>query len=161
MSFAFPFGRPEYTTFGQVITVPDSTTTLDKFSFWLAHFSGSGSLVMRAEVYAWDGTKATGSDLYESAPRTISDSDTAYHRQSFTTGGVSVAPGQKYVIFASVAKDYKQCTSRYFLIWAALRQDGYPGGTYVYQRSGADPSQWTQSDWRTSTVDLAFKAYLS
>ena len=58
-----------------------SKTRLNKFVFSWANVPGSsGLMVVRGEVYAWDGSKATGSSLYESAPRTISFSDSAFHR---------------------------------------------------------------------------------
>src|ERR1700722_8326266 len=63
------FGCPNTTTYGEVINVPANKHILKDFAFSMQNYAGSqGSMVARAEVYAWNGTEATGSGLYESAP---------------------------------------------------------------------------------------------
>src|SRR5690349_21061436 len=64
-SYVEPFGCPDTTTYGQVITVPKGETTLDKFTFEWKNLD-TGSFVARGEVYAWNGSMATGSALWES-----------------------------------------------------------------------------------------------
>src|SRR5262249_9476770 len=113
------FGCPNDTTFGQVITIPGNKRTLNKFTFWWVR-STHGSMVVRAEVYAWDGAKAAGSSLYESAPRTISFGGDAFHKESFAPAGLAVTPGAQYVIFASIDKDYDQCVDGYILAWGSV-----------------------------------------
>ena len=66
-----PFGYPDTATYGQVITAPADDTQLDSFTFFMA--ISTGTVVMRGEVYAWDGQKATGPNLFESAPQTVSN----------------------------------------------------------------------------------------
>jgi hypothetical protein len=73
--YIFPFGCPSITTYGQVITVPAIKTQLNNFTFAWRNYSGSGSMVVRGEVYAWDGTKATGASAFESGTRTIAFGD--------------------------------------------------------------------------------------
>jgi hypothetical protein len=118
-------------------------------------------MVVRGEVYKWDGAKATGAALFESAPRTVSFGDDAFHKETFKPGGVTVTPGAKYVLFASIDKDFEQCTGDYELGWAYVRDGTYGRGTFVYQNNGGDESQWTSAPWETLGFDLAFKAYLS
>ena len=118
-------------------------------------------MVVRGEVYAWNGVTATGSSLFESSPRTLSYGDSAFHKEAFNTGGVSVTAGDQYVIFASIDKDYEACTDPYTNGWASVPDTTYSGGDFVYQNNGGDESQWSGGGWSTFGVDLAFKAYLS
>jgi hypothetical protein len=154
------FGCPNTTTYGQVITIPATYTHLNKFTFSWTNLGGSGSMKVRADVYAWDGSKATGSALFETRPRFVSFSDALFHFETFKTTGVPVTAGQQYVIFASIDKDFEKCKNNYELAWA-LVGDNYAGGNFVFQNNGGDESQWTASAWSTFSNDLAFKAYLS
>ena len=155
------FGCPNTTTYGQVITVPAGKTLLNKFTFAWENYAGSGSMVVRGEVYAWDGTKATGASVFESGTRTIAFGDALFHKEVFKPNGKSVTPGAQYVLFASIDKNFEQCTGSYTLGWASVADGTYSGGTFVYQNNGGDESQWTSSSWSTFGIDLAFKAYLS
>lgn len=152
------FGCPNTTTYGQVITIPKGMHTLKKFSFW---WRGSGgSLVVRAEVFPWDGAKAFGGSLYESAPRTISYHDNLFHEEDFEPFFLGVLPGSQYVIFASIDKDYEQCSQ--ILVWGDVADSVYKEGTFVYQNNGGDESQWTKANWTTTYgTDLVFKAFFS
>ena len=160
VQYVFPFGCPDTTTYGQVITIPKSKHTLNKFTFSWATYAGSGSMVVRGEVYAWDGSKATGSSLYESSPRTISFNDSSFHKESFAPA-LPVTPGAQYVLFASIDKDYEQCTGDYTLKWGLVDDSAYSKGTFVYQNNAGDEGQWTVTPWNTYGGDLAFKASLS
>jgi hypothetical protein len=155
-----PFGCPDTTTYGQVITVPSGYSKLNKFTFSWVNL-GTGSMKARGEVYAWDGSKATGSALYQSAARFVSFSDGLYHFETFKPGGVPVTAGQQYVIFASIDKEYEKCKNNYEVGWAYTGADVYAGGGFVYQNNAGDESQWTTSAWNTfGGADIAFKAYL-
>jgi hypothetical protein len=158
--FIFPFGCPDTTTYGQVIKVPGNKSNLQKFSFWWSNYSGSGSMVVRGEVYAWEGGRATGPSLFESAPQTISFGDASFHKVVFKPGGISVTPHAKYVIFASIDKDYEQCTGDYAVDWASVSDAVYPKGTFVYQNNEGDESQWTTRRWDDYGIDLAVKVYM-
>jgi hypothetical protein len=151
------------TTYGQVITIPKRQTMLNKFVFSWINVSSGGSMVVRGEVYAWDGTgrKATGSALYESRPTTISYDDRLFHQETFRPQALPVTPGGQYVIFASIDKDYEKCTNNYELGWAGTGNQAYPDGTFVFQDNGGDESKWTNSFWTVYGGDLAFKAALS
>lgn len=154
------FGCPNTTTYGQVITIPANKHFLNKFVFSFVNLN-SGSMVVRGEVYAWDGSKATGSALWEGTPRTISFNDGVFHRYHFNTGVTAVTPGAQYVVFASIDKDFEQCTGSYVLGWGSVSDSAYPGGTFVFQNNGGDESQWTTSAWSTFGIDLAFRAELT
>ena len=161
-SFVQPFGCPDTTTYGRVITIPNGQTHLGKFHFSWINLN-TGSMVVRGEVYAWDGQKATGSALYESRKRTISFSDGAFHKVTFKPTLVPVTPKAQYVIFASIDKDYEQCTNNYEFGWGYIPSgDVYPGGLFVYQNNAGDENQWTTTTWNTfGGIDLAFKAATS
>lgn len=153
------FGCPDTTTYGQVITMPGHQTRINKFTFQLSNYS-TGSMVVRGEIYAWDGSEATGSAIFESAPRTIAYQDAAFHAETFNAHGVHVKMGGQYVVFASIDKDYEQCTNDYTLGWGSVDDSTYGGGTFVYQNNSGDESQWTTTPWDTFGIDLAVKVNL-
>jgi len=152
------FGCPNTTTYGEVITALKNAT-LNKFSFWWTNDnSGGGSMVVRAEVYAWDGTKATGSALWESDTRTIAYGDSAFHEEKFKPGALPLTPKAKYVLFATIDKDFSQCKNDYLLDWGLVADTVYPKGTFVYQNNGGDSSQWTTTPWDVYGSDLVLIA---
>jgi hypothetical protein len=153
------FGCPNTTTYGQVITVPANKTHLTKFTFPWENLD-AGSMVVRGEVYAWDGSEATGSAVFESAPKTIDFSDGVFHNVAFKVPSATVTPGAQYVVFASIDKDYEQCTDGYALAWGSVDDSVYPGGTFVYQNNGGDESQWTTAPWNTFGIDLTLKVFM-
>lgn len=157
------FGCGGTTTSGQVITVPDGLTTLDSFATWVRP-SGSGSMVIRAEIYDWDGAKAAGAGLYESAPLTLDFHDNTFHKLAFDTGGVPVTAGAKYVLFISADKDVDQCEDFYSLQTGSVKGDVYAGGHSMYLRSFGRSSDWTTQKWHhpsNNNDDDAVKVFLS
>jgi hypothetical protein len=154
------FGCPDTTTYGQLITAPQSAM-LNRFTFWWANDSGANpdKMIVRAEVYAWDGAKATGSALWESKPRRISYSDTAFHPETFKPGALPLTPGSQYVLFASIDKDFRKCTNSYQLRWGVVNGSAYGGGSFVFHNNGGDESQWTSAPWDVSSnTDLTMVA---
>lgn len=157
-SQVLPFGCPDTTTYGQTITA--TGTLVKKFTFEVAGLSVGGSMVARGEVYRWDGTKATGKSLAESAPQTISYGDQTFHPLTFKANA-KVKKGHQYVLFASIDKDYEACTDSYELGWGSVDGATYAGGSFVYQNNSGDESQWTATAWSNiTTLDAAFKATL-
>jgi hypothetical protein len=158
-AFVGPFGCQATATFGQVITVPQNKHYLDKFGFILANYSLSASMVVRGEVYGWDGEKATGAALYESRPRRLFYTDNNLHREIFKPIALPLAPGAQYVLFLSVSKDTDKCPQRdNNLYWGATDDSTYSGGTFV----ATNNPNWTGVQWIQGTgYDLAFKADLS
>jgi hypothetical protein len=159
------FGAPDIATFGQTVTVPATDTVLDSFTFLFAREADELTrITFRGEVYAWDGAKATGPSLWESAPRTVEFPSNDLREITFETGGVALVPGAQYVLFASVSKDYEQNTGRNRTGWGFLDQlDGYAGGGFVWLADSGDESRWTTDPWVVfpNSVDLAFKAVFS
>jgi len=158
-SSVYFFGCPDTANYGQVITIKGYRHSLKDFSFWLQGQASAGqSMVVRAEVFSWDGTKPTGTALYESAPRTIAYADSNFHMESFSSN-LSVKPHAQFVMFLTVDKDFDQCTGNYLTQWGGVPDTAYAGGTFVYLNSGGDASQWTTTPWTTSYgIDLAFTA---
>jgi hypothetical protein len=160
-SAVFAFGCTDAaTTYGQVITIPQGRHVLTKFSFWWSRLPrDKGLLVVRGEVYAWDGGRATGDALYESKRRTVSFVGHRFHKEVFSPTGLTVTPGAKYVIFASIDKDYEECSQNYRIRWGAIYPSHSPKGQFVYQFNAGDESRWTNSQWLTAPrYDLAFIA---
>ena len=126
---------------------------------WVWNGTG-GSMVVRGELYSWDGTKATGSAVFETAPRTFAFADANWHHVSFNFHGASVTPHQKYVVFASIDKDYEQCTNNYDLAWGAVSDTAYGGGFFVFQNNAGNEANWTTLAWNGAGIDSTFKAHL-
>jgi hypothetical protein len=158
---ARPFGCPDTTTYGQAITVPAGKTHLNKFTFAWINLT-SGTMVVQAEVYAWNGKKATGPSLYRKK-RTISFQDNLFHLVTFRApNGVSVTAGAQYVLFASIDRVYEECRHNYELGWGWTDTDSYNGGAFVYQNNSGNEKHWKTVPWDGfGATDLAFKALLS
>jgi hypothetical protein len=158
--FISPFGHPhpDTATYGQVITAPAKDTQLESFTFFMRLPT---TVTFRGEVFAWDGAKATGPNLYESAPRTTSGSD-SFEEITFDTGGVRLIPGQQYVLFATISKDYEVSSGSGD--WGFIESDNvYAGGDFVYRNNGPDFGElfiYPWEEWEPGT-DLAFKAVFS
>lgn len=157
---AYPFGYPNTATYGQTITVPaDGNTQLDSFSF---EMELPTSLVFRGEVYAWNGSEATGLSLFESPQMTTTENG-GYQLITFNTGGIDLTGGNQYVLFASISKDYLIDQSAGSGTWGYVSGNAYSGGQFVYINNGGDTSQWTSTSWFPLQGDpsLAFQADFS
>ena len=151
------FGYSTIATFGQVITVPQTDWMLTSFTFYM---NLPDTCTFRGFVYKWDGSKATGPALYESAPRTTSGSGTL-EEITFEFGGLELTRNAAYVLFASTSKDDGSGDGP----WGQPQsQDVYPGGDngFVFLNNGSDESLWTVDNWTRNAMgggaDLAFKA---
>lgn len=157
-----PFGCPDSTTYGQVITIPKKKHKLTKFSFYMMGQAAAGqSMVVRGELYAWNGTMATGSAVAESKPQTLAFADTSTHAVTFKTKNAKVTPGQQYVIFASIDKDYEACTGDYEVSWASVDGSAYSGGDFAYQNNAGAEGNWTTQPWNVIPIDAAMKVYMA
>ena len=147
-SSIFAFGCEASTEYGQVITIPTFRNSLGNFTFWMANYAGSGSLVMRGEVYQWDPANArvTGSAVWESAPRTVNFKDANFHHETFQAN-VAVTPGAQYVVFATVDKDYDKCTSRTLQWGMIINTNVYAKGPFVALNDEGDTAQWSTHAW--------------
>ncbi|MDQ3816864.1 MAG: hypothetical protein M3362_04115 [Acidobacteriota bacterium] len=152
-NFVFGFEESQsLTTVGQVITAPTTDTKLQDFTFYIEALNAPGTL--KFYIYAWDGTKAQGAELFHSAPLTIS-ANSRFPAVTVDTGGLSLTAGAQYVIFASVA----ELPGQPFLLFEPAASDVYSGGSVVTLRNGSDTSKWTTDEWILFTsYDFAFKA---
>jgi hypothetical protein len=146
------FGVPNTATYGQYITVASGSTALQSFSFKIGNCGAA--VTMRGEVYAWDGSKATGPALYESAATTIPASS-AYQTVTFTPGGLTLPAGQ-YVLFASTSRDQASAPNS-ACRWGAVSDSAIANGYFVFQNNTADVSMWTGSAWSVIHQDLAMQ----
>ncbi len=147
------FGYPDTATYGQVITTPTNTdVVLRSFSF---HMKLPETCTFRGYVYAWDGTKATGTALYRSSTMATLGSGT-FEEVDFKTEGITLAAGTQYVLFASVSEE----TGSGYGNWGSTAETAYPGSgnSFVYINNGTDTTQWTTTNWSNIGMDLAFKA---
>lgn len=156
-------GCPDTTTYGETITVPAKKKNVTMFKYYMGGQAQAGqSMVVRGELYAWDGTKATGPAIYETAPRTVAFNTIDYQFETFKTPGAKVKAGKQYVLFVSLDKDFESCTGSYGLTWGAADGTAYTGGQFVYQNNGGDESQWTATTWnQIPSLDAVMKIYLS
>lgn len=146
ISTLYPFGETAAATVGQTFTVTGTETQLDSFAFRLDDYAASSAVVdFAAYVYAWDGTKASGSQLFASTKQSSSNNAGAggWELFSFDTGGVSLAAGQQYVAFLSASLFFDGISSTSTLELS----NGYSGGSVVYDRNGAAFGQLTTATW--------------
>jgi len=104
-----PFGDPAYATqtYGEIFTAPDGVNNLSSFSF----YTGDpvpiypGDIIAGAYIATWTGAHA-GTLLYDSGKF---DYDNLGNEQlTFNTNGVTMTPGQQYVMFLSTTKFHGQ-----------------------------------------------------
>jgi hypothetical protein len=191
VSFGWGFNGLNTATYGQTVTVPATDTKLDSFTFYV---DLPTELLFRGEVYAWDNNCpcATGPALYESSAThttAYDPSGNSFQPIAFNTGGITLAAGQQYVLFATVSNDWDAnttinasgCSSDgpgcldNFGYWGAIPSsppaDPYPGGNLVWIYNLSDTSAWTANPpppfpmWQnfvsSGINDSAFKASFS
>lgn len=150
--FISSFGVTNTATYGETISVPAGASPLNSFSFEIGYCSNS--VTFRGEVYAWDGTKATGPALFESATQTVA-AGSSYQLVTFNTGGLTLTPGA-YVLFASTSRDQGDAPPSSCRWGSVGNNTAYAGGQFVYMNNGPDPTQWTLTTWSIIAQDLAF-----
>ncbi len=140
------FGSPNTTTYGQVVTVPPGQVSLESFAFYV---DLSPQLIFRPYVYAWNGHRATGADLYE-GPELHSTEEGAFQPITVETGGVSLTPGEQYVLFFSMSNDAAADESLELDegAWGGgIEKSVYGEGEWVYINNGYRPPEWTETEW--------------
>ncbi len=142
-SYIYGFGDAAAATFGQTFTATGAETQLDSFAFRMHDYFGA--IDFAAYVYAWDGKKAVGPELYQSGAVSNPGGSNAFETFNFDTSGVSLVAGQQYVAFMSV--------SNYFgapnvgETYLELNKNAYTDGYAVYDRSSGDFSQLLTQTW--------------
>ena len=148
------FGVTNTATYGQTITVSPNAGPLLRFAFQIGNCNAAVSF--RGHVYAFDGTKATGPSLFDSAVQSV-PADAAFHLVTFNTGNLVLLPGV-YVLFASTSEDQGGAQAS-ACRWGAIPSDTfYTGGQFKYINNGPNPAQWTTTTWSFINEDLAFQA---
>lgn len=148
-SAIYSWGLPNTAAYGQTFTLA-SAQSLDNVLF---RIDDEGTAVsFDLQVFAWDGTKATGASLGSASGSTAGVD--AMSDVSIDTGGVALGAGA-YVAFL-------QATSNGPANWGSIAGfDAYAGGEFVFQNNGGDTAQWTtvvwRGDWLGPDYDLAFR----
>ncbi len=153
ITFAQFFGAPNTATYGQTINIGPGSAVVSSFAFEIGNCDAT--VTFRGEIYAWDGAKAAGPNLYES-PITTQPSSNSFHLVTFNTGALTLAPGN-YVIFASTSQDQ---TTAAHCQWGEVLDSVYLAGNHVFLNNGANTSRWTSRAWGALPVDLAFQVNL-
>lgn len=155
-----PFGESNTATYGQTFTVTGTDTQLDSFSFYLNDSSNPDAVDFRAYVYAWDGSKASGSQLFESGDLHTTGAN-GFELFNVNTGGINLTSGLQYVAFFSASKLFDGIGGT--SVMGFILNDVYSGGGFFYKNNGSDFSNLTSSSWENfySNYDTAFTAKFS
>lgn len=149
---ASSFGISSVQTFGQTITAPtNGDDYLRSFTFILQ----PTSMQFQLEVYAWNGTRATGPNLYESAPTSVPGAGAEQPVTFNFNPGVGLSAGGEYIAFLSTSKMNVPGNSGSDVIYlSGFNYQPYTGGKAVYLNNGADFTQWTTQPWSTIGGDI-------
>jgi hypothetical protein len=159
------FGEPNTATYGQTFTV-GADSKLDSFTFFLDDSLNTDFVDFKAYVYAWDGTKASGSALYQGGALSTTNNGGAGGFEAFQvlTGGLSLTTGQQYVAFfsASTLFDSVQGTAN----WASVSgSSSVAGGGFVFLNNGSNFGQVTTTAWsqdfQCAGCDLSYRMAFS
>lgn len=157
------FGHPDTATYGQTITIPAGKHKVRWFRYYMQAGPNSGTMTMRGEVYGWDGVKATD-EVAETNKKTltVTAGDPTFMPVKFRVKGARVKPGEQYVLFATVSKDYETTDPNVWTQWPCFSgTDPLPGGNTVWINDTGDESQWTTVAWSgISSYDMGFQAKL-
>ena len=156
-----PFGNPDTSTYGQTFTV-GADNVLDSFSLFLTG-AASNPVGFKAYVYGWDGSKATGPQLFASSLQSFSGSLSNNPTEFvFSTGGLGLITGAQYVAF--LFADFSGSRGTVSMPYAgAIGSEQMPGGGFVYYNTGGDFGALTTSTWdkASGADDVWFKASFS
>ena len=156
----WPFGNPDTATYGQTFVV-GGDDVLKGFSLYLGG-NVAEPFNFKGYIYAWNGSRADGAQLYESAVREYAGGN-APLEFAFDTGNLQLTSGSKYVAFLSTS-GLQDGVSSTATMPRANGGDLLPGGDFVYFNNGNDFSRLTTSSWDCSGCgfgDVWFKASLS
>ncbi len=153
------FGEPRNATIGQTFVAPAGVTQLDAFTFFLNDRMNSDAVEFEAFLMEWDGSRATGPVLFQSANLTTTNNRGRGGMEEFgiPTGGVPVTPGTSYIAFLSVSNLFDGEPGSASL--GAVTGGAFAAGEIQFQNNGADFSLLTTADWTPLAGDLAFELY--
>jgi hypothetical protein len=155
-----PFGENNGSgaTYGQTFTV-GTDNTLNSFTFFLDGSDNPDVIDFAGYVMAWDGTKATGSILYESAMNSTTLGQ-GFEQFTFNTGGVNLVSGQQYVAFLSASNYFDNQDGTGFM--GVIQSNVYNDGNFVLSFNENRFSELSDQSWMDiQSYDVAFKATFS
>ena len=152
------FGEPDTATYGQTFTAPADYTILDNFSFFVKETT-QNTVHFAAYVMAWDGDKATGPILFESAPLSTTNTGN-FEKIQVNTGGLELLAGQSYVAFFSVSNYFDTIPTA--AEFGGMGSSVYGGGEFRFQNNGNIFVNLSLVDWDDWFIhDLAFEMNFS
>lgn len=157
-----PFGEPDTASYGQTFTVTGADTQLDSFSFRFDDYLNPDTVDFAAYVFAWDGSKASGPQLFASGGLSSSNNggSDGFEEFVFNTGGLVLSSGMKYVAFLSASNFFDGSSGS--SLWELSNSDFYADGEFVFLNHGSDFDAVTQNAWNSiSGRDTYFKASFS
>ena len=146
--FVSQFGVPQSSVYGQTFIIPNGDQVLSSFTFQLQLPT---SINFRGQVFAWDGTKATGPALYTSPTVQTTDGN-VFQPITFATNNIPVTAGATYVLLIDTLLDTQTI--------AAAGRAGFTGadtvaaGDFFYINANSEAEVNTQP-WSTLGGDLA------
>ena len=159
-----PFGHPDSSTYGQIITIPEGEKKLTQVTWYMAAGGVSGDLVYRSALYTWDGTKAVKKVAHgKKTTVEVTAGDPEYYPSTTKFKKARVKPGKQYVLFATVALTYEETDPNVTVQWPVTQIDGedvLPGGDFVFINDSGNEALWTTQAWVGIPFDNAFKAKL-
>lgn len=145
-----PIGEPNTATFGQTFTLTGPDSNLEHFSFRFNDSINPDFVDFAAYIYAWDGSKAVGPQLFSSPAlsSTNNHGSGGLEQFEFSTGGLPLLFGSQYVAFISASNyfDGARGTSR----WEYSDYDVYSGGSAAWHNNGGDFSKLTSEPWSST-----------
>lgn len=149
-----PFGEPDTATYGQTFTV-GADNVLTDFSFWLDDEYADYPVSFAAYVYAWDGAKAAGPELYASSmvSTTNNGGSDGFEQFTFNTGELALTEGEKYIAFLS-ASNFFAFSDNGLAYMEASGTDSYAGGDFAYYNNGSTFAALTLGAWEYVGSDL-------
>ena len=140
-------------TYGQIFTCPQNDISLDSWTFYLAQ--NGAPLYFKFYVMAWDGFKASGPIFFES-PEVHTSVNGNVETFTFSTGGLQLVAGNKYVSFISVSALFNEPPGEAV---QAITANTYAGGSFVLRSNGSNFGSLTNSSWGAlNDFDAAFTA---
>jgi hypothetical protein len=163
------FGVPNTATYGQTFIAP-AANVLQSYTFYLKGNSDV-QLLVKGYVFAWSGSlfggsgngQAVGAPLY-SSPTSISyTGDNTFQAVTVNTGGLSLTPGNHYVMLLTVSNPSDYSASTGATGWGDTNFQHVAnddGGGFVFYNNGNNFSALNSSTWDNFADfgDLAFKA---
>jgi hypothetical protein len=154
------FGEPDTSTFGQTFTVVGPNTELGDVSFFMDDYHdiiNPDFIDFAIYVAAWDGLKATGPVIFQSAPLTTTNNGGAGGNEKFTVNvGVQLTAGQKYVAFANTSGFFDGIPG--ISNWPTVSPSTYAGGEFVYSNTGSNFSKVFSDTWELNSNNTSLFA---